>query len=87
MTRAIARAAESYEKDQGREAEKVYLKNVIAKLCCTDDWTTQERLLPVLQALLEFSPAEMSKITTARLSFAPLSTQLYNFTLPRYGAS
>lgn len=87
MTKAIAKSAAEYSQNPTeREAERVYLKNVVAKLCCTDDWTTQERLLPVLQALLGYSPQEMAKIEAARLSFAPLAEQFYAFTKPRPGA-
>lgn len=84
MSKAIAKSAAAFQQNPDeREAERVYLKNVVAKLCCTDDWVTQDRLLPVLQALLGFTPVEMKQIESARLGFAPLSEQFYAFTKPR----
>lgn len=84
MTKALARSAAAYaENPAEKAAERVYLKNVVAKMCCTDDWVTQDRLLPVLQALLGYTPQEMAKIETARLEFAPLAQQFAAFTQPR----
>ncbi len=56
----------------GWTAEEVeYLKAIVAKFVGTRDWATQERLLPVLAALLRFTPAEAARLVKARAAAAP----------------
>jgi hypothetical protein len=49
-----------------------YLRNVIAKFLVTDDWETQDRLVPVIGAVLGFSETELAAVKTKRDALTPL---------------
>jgi hypothetical protein len=55
----------------GSAEEAAYLRHVITKFASTRDGATQERLLPVLAALLHFTPTEAARVNAARAATAP----------------
>jgi hypothetical protein len=49
-----------------------YLRNVISKFLVTDDWETQDRLVPVIGAVLGFSESDLASVKTKRDALTPL---------------
>ena len=49
-----------------------YLRNVISKFLVTDDWETQDRLVPVIGAVLGLSEGELASVKTKRDALTPL---------------
>ena len=69
----VAVAPPSLENAETAESSRLdYLRNVIAKFLVTDDWETQDRLVPVIGAVLGFSETETAAVKTKRDALTPL---------------
>ena len=62
--------------DADDDAKKTYLKNVVIKLLCTDDWEQQDALVPILGAMLEFTNDDSRSIKEKRAEIAPLVVKI-----------
>ena len=58
------------------DAKMTYLKNVVIKLLCTDDWEQQDALVPILGAMLEFTNDDSRSIKEKRAEIAPLVVKI-----------
>ena len=62
--------------DADDDAKMTYLKNVVIKLLCTDDWEQQDALVPILGAVLGFTLDDSKSIKDRRSEIAPLVVKL-----------
>ena len=68
----VAVAPPSLSAETAESSRLDYLRNVIAKFLVTDDWETQDRLVPVIGAVLGFSETELAAVKTKRDALTPL---------------
>ena len=50
-----------------------YARNVVQKYLVTDDWETQDSLVPVIGAVLGFSDGDLASVRAKRDAMAPLA--------------
>ena len=68
----VTAATPSLSAETAESSRLDYLRNVIAKFLVTDDWETQDRLVPVIGAVLGFSETELAAVKTKRDALTPL---------------
>ena len=73
---AGVRAPRAGALDADDDAKMTYLKNVVIKLLCTDDWEQQDALVPILGAVLGFTLDDSKSIKDRRSEIAPLVVKL-----------
>ena len=55
------------------DAREAYVRNVVQKYLVTDDWETQDSLVPVIGAVLGFSDGDLASVRAKRDAMAPLA--------------
>ena len=55
------------------EPISAYARNVVQKYLVTDDWETQDSLVPVIGAVLGFSDGDLASVRAKRDAMAPLA--------------
>ena len=53
-----------------------YVRNVVQKYLVTEDWETQDSLVPVIGAVLDFAEGDLRAIRARRDAIAPLALRV-----------